>query len=145
MARQVRSRSIRWFAALAAIALAPAWAAAQESVTITGRVMGDDGAPLRQASVTLFSLNMIVYVNDDGIYRLVVPAARAQGQQVSLSARMIGKRTQAFPVTLTPGTTIERNFSLVSDPLRLEEVVVTGAGTQSIAERLGTARASVDP
>ena len=144
MARQVSSRVIRWFAVLAAIVLLPQWAAAQEPVTITGRVTAEDGTPLRQASVTLPSLNMIVYVNEAGNYRIVVPAARAQGQQVSLSARMIGRRTQSSPVTLTSGATIERNFQLGSDPLRLEEVVVTGAGTQSIAERLGTARATVD-
>jgi len=47
-------------------------------------------------------------------------------------------------VTLTPGTSVERSFQLATDPLRLEEVVVTGAGTQSLAERLGTARSSVD-
>ncbi len=143
MAREATSRLIRWFTLVAAFMLVPAIAGAQESVVIMGRVTGDGGEPLRQASVTIPSLNILVYVNDAGNYRLVVPAARAQGQQVSLSARMIGKRTQSSSITLSPGAAIERNFSLASDPLKLEEVVVTGAGTQSLAERLGTARASV--
>jgi TonB-linked SusC/RagA family outer membrane protein len=128
---------------VAALVLVPALAGAQESVTITGRVTSESGEPLRQASVTIPSLNIIVYVNDDGNYRLVVPAGRVQGQQVAMSARMIGRRTQSSSVTLVPGATIERSFSLGADPLKLEEVVVTGAGMQSIAERLGTARASV--
>lgn len=143
MARQVRNWAIRWFSVLAGLLLVPAWAAAQESVTITGRVTAEDGAALNQASVTIPSLNIVVYVNQSGNYRLVIPAARVQGQQVTVSARMIGRRTQSTSVTLAPGAAIERNFQLGSDPLRLEEVVVTGAGTQSIGERLGTARATV--
>ena len=90
------------------------------------------------------SLNLVAYTSADGRYRLVVPGARAQGQQVALTARMIGHRQLAFQVTLTPGATIEQNFQLVGDPLRLDEIVVTGAGTEQLAERLGTARSSVD-
>ncbi|HEX9310264.1 MAG TPA: SusC/RagA family TonB-linked outer membrane protein [Gemmatimonadaceae bacterium] len=142
MARHVSRRVIQWLAVLALL-LVPAWASAQESVIISGRVTAEDGTPLRQANVTLPSLNILVYVNDNGNYRVVIPAARAQGQQVALSARMIGRRTQSTVITLTPGAAIERNFQLGTDPLRLEEVVVTGAGTQSIGERLGTARATV--
>ena len=144
MAKNVSSRVLRWLAVLAAIALVPAWAAAQEPVTVTGRVIAEDGTPLRQASVSIPSLNVGVYADDNGVYRLVVPAARVTGQQVNVRARMIGRRTSSSVVTLTPGTTVQRDFQLGTDPLHLEEVVVTGAGTQSIAERLGTARASVD-
>ncbi|HWL39998.1 MAG TPA: SusC/RagA family TonB-linked outer membrane protein [Gemmatimonadaceae bacterium] len=122
----------------------PGLAWAQEAVTITGRVTGEGGGALSSANVTVPSLNILVYVNPDGTYRIVVPAARAQGQTVSLMARMIGHRSQGASVTLTPGTTVERSFQLPTDPLRLEEVVVTGAGTQSLAERLGTARSNVD-
>jgi TonB-linked SusC/RagA family outer membrane protein len=143
MARQVRHQVIRWVTVLAALFLVPGWAAAQESVTITGRVTQENGDPLPQASVTIPSLNIVVYVNDRGNYRLVVPGARAQGQQVSVNARTIGHRTQSSSITLAPGAAIERNFSLATDPLHLEEVVVTGAGTQTITERMGTARATV--
>ena len=143
MVREASSRLIRLLTVIATLLLLPAWAGAQESVTITGRVTAENGEPLRQASVTIPSLNIIVYVNDDGNYRLVIPAARAQGQQVTLSARMIGRRTQSGAVTLAAGAAIERNFQLAADPLKLEEVVVTGAGTQTLAERMGTARASV--
>ena len=144
MARQVRSQILSWITVFVALFLSlPTWAAAQESVTITGRVTQENGDPLPQANVTIPSLNILVYVNDNGNYRLLVPASRALGQQVSVNARTIGHRTQSAVVTLTSGAAIEQNFRLASDPLHLEEVVVTGAGLQSIAERLGTARATV--
>lgn len=144
MARQVSLRVVHWLIVLTAIALVSTRAFAQESVTITGRVTSaEEGRPLAQASVTVPSLNIVAYVNDAGNYRLVIPAARAQGQSVTILARMIGKRTQSAVVTLSSGATLQRNFQLATDPLRLEEVVVTGAGTQTLAERLGTARATV--
>ena len=86
MARRVSSRIIKWFAVLAALALVPAMASAQESVVITGRVTGESGegwACQRHDPHTEHS----VYANADGAYRLVVPAARAQGQTVTVTAR----------------------------------------------------------
>ena len=129
---------------MAALLALPAWALAQEPVTISGRVMSDQGEALRFANIAIAELNMVTFANPDGTYRLVVPGARAQGQQATIRARMIGYRSQGFPVTLTAGATIQRDFVLSTDPLRLEEVVVTGAGTESLAERLGTARSTVD-
>ncbi len=134
----------QWFGGMAVLALLPVVAVAQEPVTITGRVTGDLGAPLVDANVVVTALNLVAYTGPDGRYRLVVPGARAQGQQVALSARMIGHRVQSFQVTLTAGAAVEQNFQLVADPLRMDEIVVTGAGTEQLAERLGTARASVD-
>jgi TonB-linked SusC/RagA family outer membrane protein len=137
----------RWIAAAAALLAAPlsTVAHAQESpVTITGRVTGEGGLPLRSANVSIAELNLTVLVGPEGNYRLVVPGARAQGQEVALRARMLGYQARSFAVRLTPGASIQQDFQLTSDPLRLEEVVVTGAGTETLAERLGTARASVD-
>jgi TonB-linked SusC/RagA family outer membrane protein len=127
-----------------ALVLVPAWAAAQEPATITGRVTNNAGEPLSSANVTIFQLNLLAYTSPDGSYRLVVPGARVQGQEVTLSARLIGYRAQSTTVRLTPGGDLVQNFQLAPDPLRLGEVVVTGAGTETIVERLGTARASVD-
>ena len=113
-------------------------------MTITGRVTGGSGEPLRSANVGIPELNLIVYVGADGSYRLVVPGARASGQQVAVTARMIGHQSRVANVRLTPGGNFVQNFQLPADPLRLEEVVVTGAGTETLAERLGTQRAAVD-
>ena len=126
------------------LALLPGWAASQEQVTIAGRVTGAQGEPLRDANVGIFDLGIGVWTGPDGSYRLVVPAGRVQGQTVKLGTRLIGYRAQSFNVTLAPGATLQQNFQLAADPLRLEEIVVTGAGTEQLREKLGTAAATVD-
>jgi TonB-linked SusC/RagA family outer membrane protein len=134
----------RWIGATAALVLIPAMLHAQDrSVTITGHVVGDNGEPLRAANVAISELGLAAYVDADGNYRLVVPGARAAGQEVTLAARMIGKQSRTARVRLEAGASLTQNFTLPADPLRLEEVVVTGAGTEQLAERIGTARASV--
>jgi outer membrane cobalamin receptor len=42
------------------------------------------------------------------------------------------------------GPLTRQDFSLVGNPLRLGEIVVTGAGTVSEVEKLGTGRSAVD-
>jgi TonB-linked SusC/RagA family outer membrane protein len=135
----------RWIVAMTAVALLPGWAAAQDPVTITGKVTGPAGEPLRDVNVTVFELGIGAWTGADGAYRLVVPGARAAGQQVRLTARLIGFRVGSFPMALTSGAAVEHNFQLASDPLRLDEVVVTGAGIEQQREKLGTANTSVDP
>jgi Outer membrane cobalamin receptor protein len=137
------SRVLRWAAGVGALAILPAVAAAQEPVTITGKITNEAGEALRVGSVTIPSLNMVIYAGPDGTYRMVVPPSRAISQTVAITARQIGYRAGSAMVKLTPGSTLVQNFRLGADPLRLEEVVVTGAGTESLAERIGTARASV--
>ncbi|HEY7684974.1 MAG TPA: SusC/RagA family TonB-linked outer membrane protein [Gemmatimonadales bacterium] len=134
----------RWIALTSVLVVLPTWLVGQGPVTITGRVTGPVGEPLRDANVVIFDVGLSAFTTPDGVYRLVVPGARAQGQQVRLTARLIAYRVQSFMVTLTPDATIEQNFQLAFDPLRLDEIVVTGAGTEQLAERLGTARSNLD-
>ena len=136
-------RAVRCALVAVAVFLLPAAARAQQPVTITGRVTNEAGEPLRVANVGIGSLNLVVYANAEGNYRLVVPAGRAASQSVPLTARQIGYRAASATVQLVPGATLVQNFRLAPDPLRLDEVVVTGAGTESLAERIGTARASL--
>lgn len=138
---RVVARSV---ALVCALVLLPALATAQDgSVTITGTVTSEDRQPLQAANVGISELSIIVPVQPNGTYRLVVPGGRVNGQQVNLTARMIGYQAVTIPVRLNRNESIVRDFRLKQDPLRLTEVVVTGAGTQQLAERLGTARASV--
>lgn len=137
------SRVFRFTAIVGALAILPAVAAAQEPVTITGKITSESGEALKVGSVTIPALNMVVYAGQDGTYRMVVPPARALSQTVAVMARQIGYRAGSAMIKLTPGATVVQNFRLASDPLRLDEVVVTGAGTETLAERIGTARASV--
>ncbi|HWJ23933.1 MAG TPA: SusC/RagA family TonB-linked outer membrane protein [Gemmatimonadaceae bacterium] len=118
--------------------------AAQAQVTIAGRVTAEGGVPIPAASVFLEGMQIGAQTNDDGRYTFVVAAARATGQTATLSVRVIGYRPASQPVTLTSGTPITRDFTLATNPLRLGEVVVTGAGTTSTRERLGSVINSVD-
>jgi len=137
-------RPFGWVLFAAALALFPARLVAQEPVTITGKVTGATGEGLRDVNITIFELGIGVWTSADGTYRLNVPGARASGQQVRVTARLIGFRAQSNTITLAPGATLEQNFQLAADPLRLEEIVVTGAGTETRRERLGTSTPRVD-
>ncbi|HEV2148741.1 MAG TPA: SusC/RagA family TonB-linked outer membrane protein [Longimicrobiaceae bacterium] len=138
-------RTIRWlWMACLALTLAPASLLGQEPVTISGRVTREGGAGVATASVRIPALSVGVVTGEDGTYRLVVPGARVRaGQQVQLVASQVGLAQQSRTITLTPGASLTQNFQLAADPLQLEAIVVTGAGTETRAERLGTTRASV--
>ena len=134
--------SNRRLALLAVGLLMPGALAAQ--ATITGRVTTDGGAPVVAASVFLEGLQIGAQTSEEGRYSILVPAARATGQTSTLSVRSIGYRPVSQPVTLTSGAIVTRDFVLAVNPLRLGEVVVTGAGTSSTRERLGNVINSVD-
>ena len=139
MRRLVRSV----LAIVCALIAVPTLAAAQEGATISGRVTAETGAPLNSASVFLDGMNIGTVTKEDGRYQFVVPAARVQGQQVTLTARLIGYRAKSVTVTLAAGA-IAQDFVLAPNPLRLGEVVVTGSGTTNSRERLGAVINSVD-
>jgi TonB-linked SusC/RagA family outer membrane protein len=99
---------------------------------------------MQGAAVALVGLGLGAMTTEDGKYSFTVPAARASGQTATLEARRLGFRPSQAQVTLTPGTTITHDFTLTANPLQLGEVVVTGAGTATQAERIGTVRTPVD-
>ena len=141
MTCSIRSRAV---VLLAACAFATTAASAQEAASVTGRVTNDAGAPLAGASVLLDGMQLGTQTNESGRYSIVVPGGRARGQTATLAVRLIGYRPTSASVTLTPGAAITRDFTLATNPLRLGEVVVTGAGTTTTAEKLGSARNNVD-
>ncbi len=123
-------------------AATPNWAAAQEPVTLSGRVMAM-GAPIGYAEVIIPSLGLGANTRDDGRYAIVIPSARAQaGQTIAVVARRLGYKPTTVQVTLKLGV-MEQDFNLAPNPLQLGEVVVTGAGTTSMTEKLGNVRQSV--
>ncbi|MEJ7811934.1 MAG: SusC/RagA family TonB-linked outer membrane protein [Gemmatimonadaceae bacterium] len=136
------SNHCRRFLSAAAVLLSPAIAAAQQPAVVTGRVTNEAGTPLQSASVFVEGLGLGTLTREDGQYSFVVPAARLQGQQATLTARVIGYRAQSRQITLSAGE-ISQNFTLAANPLNLGEVVVTGAGTQTEAEKLGNVRNNV--
>jgi TonB-linked SusC/RagA family outer membrane protein len=133
---------VRWFVG-AVIAIAfPLNLAAQDPATVTGVVTAAGGAPLTAVSVAIPSLGVGGVTRDDGRYSFVVPAARVTGQPVEMTARLIGYRPLTVSITLRSGT-VTQDFTLEPNPMRLGEVVVTGAGTTTEVEKLGNVRNSV--
>src|SRR5665647_644092 len=92
----------------------------------------------------LDGMSLGTITRDDGRYTLTVPAARVNGQTASLVARLIGYKSASVPITLSAGAPITHDFVLVSNPLKLGEIVITGAGTSASAEKLGNVRNHVD-
>jgi len=112
------------FAVLSSLVLlAPlsVWAQA----TITGRVVSEQGRVLANTNILIPELNISVGTNSEGRYTIVVPAARANGQSVTLRARHIGFVPDSKPIALTVGAQTA-DFSLREDINRLAEVVITG-------------------
>src|SRR5258705_10920491 len=127
-------RKSRFFAGGFLVALLPTVMAAQ--TTISGRVTSEGGIPIPNATVFLEGMSLGTQADQTGRYSFTVPAARATGQTVPLVARLIGYTSRSAPVTLNAGQ-VSLDFVLPVNPLHLEEVVVTGAGTTSIRARLG--------
>src|SRR5882762_4108863 len=127
---------------LSAFVARPALRAAQQPVTITGRVTSDAGLPLGQVEVAIPAMGLGSLSKDDGRYTIVVPGARVSGQTVTLVSRRLGYKSQSAQVTLSAGG-VTHDFVLAANPLQLGEVVVTGAGTTSEAGKLGNVRNNV--
>ena len=132
---------IRLFTVLLAAVIAAPDALAQ-GATVTGKVTAEGGAPVPFASVVLTGMGLGSSTREDGVYSISVPAARATGQTVVLAVRAIGYQSKQQNITLSPGT-ITANVTMTVNPLRLGEVVVTGAGTASSVERLGSVVSTV--
>ena len=134
----------RRFSLTAALALLPAMVAAQQPATVSGTVTSEAGTPLQAANVFLEGMGLGGVTNAQGRYTFTVPATRATGGAATLTARLLGYKPESAPITLAPGGQITHDFRLVVNPLRLDEVVVTGAGTTSTRERVGAVINSVD-
>ncbi|HWC74450.1 MAG TPA: TonB-dependent receptor plug domain-containing protein, partial [Gemmatimonadales bacterium] len=109
--------------------------AAQDAV-IRGRVTARTGEPLGGANVIVANTNLGAVTGANGTYTLTVGASAVHGQQVLLTARYIGHKPQSVTITLSPGEQAQ-DFSLEADPLRLEEVVVTGVADATDKRKLG--------
>jgi TonB-linked SusC/RagA family outer membrane protein len=131
-------RRLRYLLLSSAVAvLLPIGAAAQNPANLTGLVLDEAGQPLGSASVFIDAMNLGSLTNDDGRFLLIVPASRfTAGQQAQVTAQLIGRTSQTRTVTLQAGT-VNIDFQLASDPLNLEEIVVTGSGLAIQRQRLG--------
>src|SRR5437879_4147443 len=115
---------------------------AQQAAVIKGRVTAQTGEPLGGANVIVANTNLGAVTAQNGTYTITIGQEAARGQQVVLTARYIGHKPVARTVTLSQGEQ-EQNFELAADPLRLEEVVVTGVGEATSLKKLPFAVARV--
>ena len=129
--------------ALSALALLPSRALAQQPATLTGKVTAESGQPLASAGVIIEQLSAGAVTRPDGSYTIIVPGARVPSGPVTVTARLVGYKARSAQVDLSTGSAAQ-DFVLPDNPLQLGELVVTGAGTVSEVEKLGTGRSSVD-
>jgi TonB-linked SusC/RagA family outer membrane protein len=123
------SRTKAVFAALLAALLVPIGASAQNAV-ITGVVRSETQASIGGALVAIEALELTAVTNDNGSYRMVVPADRVRGQQVTITVSTIGFGAGSAEITINAGA-IQQNFELAEEAIALDEVIVTGtAGRQ---------------
>ncbi|MEO7822739.1 MAG: SusC/RagA family TonB-linked outer membrane protein [Gemmatimonadaceae bacterium] len=127
------------FLALAGVVLGfvPAVAAAQ-GTTISGQVTGTGGAPVTGVSVSIPTLRVGGFTDDQGQYTFSVPST-ATGTTVTLIARRLGFQPSSAQVTLA-GAPVVQNFSLSASATQLQGVVVTALGMTREKSTLGTAQ-----
>ena len=119
--------------------LAVAPVAGQEPGSLTGQVTdAAAGTPLGEVQVYLVGAGLGTLTRHDGRYLLVnVPAG-----DYEMRAERIGMSTVSAQVTVTAGATVVQDFTLSSEALGLDEIIVTGtAGGQrrrAVANVVGT-------
>ncbi len=124
-----------WLAFLALAAFAET--AAAQGRTITGTVVDSaNGEPLDGAAVSVVGTRLQVYAQANGNF--IIP--NAPEGDVSLLVRYIGYRRRTVTVPTSENTV---SISLVSDPLRVEEIVVTGQSTGLEKQNLPNAVSTV--
>lgn len=114
---------------LSPIAAAHAQAVIRGTVTTQGT-----GQPI-PATVAIQTMGLSSVATDQGRYSITIPAGRATGQQVVITARFIGYTPINKTITLS-NTTQTVDFELKSDPFRLNEVVVTGTADGQSVKKL---------
>ncbi len=124
----------RWFFrstlifGLVLLGLVPAALRAQEAPTVSGQVKASvGGAPLVGAIVSVPSLHLNATTDNEGKYRLVLPAGTTGA--VTLTARRIGFQTGVVQVTVS-GAAVAQDITLQEGAIELQQVVVTALGIE---------------
>ncbi len=118
----------------------PAMAAAQQAVTLSGRVTSaETGAPLAGAAIAIPELRIGGQTDADGRYTFTAPANSANGRTVNVTARRLGYLVKSVQVSLT-GNGIITDFRLSPVAAELAGVVITGLGVERQKSTLGTAQ-----
>jgi TonB-linked SusC/RagA family outer membrane protein len=109
--------------------------------TLTGRVTNaSGGTPIVGASVSVGATRLGATTDESGQYRVAnIPAGTH-----AVTVRRIGHVPKTLNVTITDGGTATLDFALEASATTLDQVVITGAGTSTVRERLAVSVGSVD-
>jgi hypothetical protein len=126
--------------AIALFAFAALPLSAQQLGRITGTVVdGQSGAPLSEVQVYLVSAQLGALTRANGRYLILnVPAGTYE-----VRAQRIGMGTKTMSVTVAAGGTAEADFSLQTEALGLDEIVVTGAAGAARRREIGNTIAQI--
>ena len=130
-------------ATLAWLTVASAPLSAQNAAVIRGRVVSERGDPLGGATVIIANTNFGGTTAPNGTFSITVSASAARGQTVTLTARFLGFKPASRQIQVNLGTQ-EQNFTLEPDPLRLDELVVTGVSEATSTKKLAFAVGKVN-
>src|SRR5262245_53834276 len=114
------SRHLRALLLATATVLFPAIANAQSPSVISGVVKSETQSPVRGAFVQILTLQLSAVTNDNGFYRLTIPAGRATGQ-VTITVSSIGYKSTERQVALRAGA-IAQDFVMAEQAVSLDEV-----------------------
>jgi hypothetical protein len=116
---------------------------ADDSIVVSGVVADDQGKPVASAQVFVDGRQIGTLTQQDGSYRLSLPA-RDSAAPIDLTVERIGYRRETQELSGRPGEPVVADFRLQEEALQLQEVVVTG--TQPAAQRraLGNAVGQVN-
>jgi TonB-linked SusC/RagA family outer membrane protein len=135
MMRTPRSGPILLGSLSAFLVLAASPLSAQQGAVISGRVTTQTGDPLGGANVVVANSNFGAVTGPNGAYSIAIGQEAVRGQTLILTVRFIGYKPGSRSITLSAGSQ-EQNFQLQADPLRLEEVVVTGVAEATSLKKL---------
>src|SRR5262245_10650762 len=124
------------------LGLIPAAAHAQQGTTISGRVLSEAQRPLQSPSVSIPTLGVGAFTDEEGRYSFTVPQSRSAGQTVQLSARRIGFTAKSVTITMSGGS-ITQDFTLTATAAQLTGVVVTALSQQREKATIGTSQQAV--
>lgn len=110
-------------------------AAAQETGTIRGSVLGTDGSPVGGAQVSIPEREVGTLAGTNGVYELdrVPPGTH------TVMVQSMGYRSETQEVQVAAGEVVELNFTLAQSAIDIEGVVVTALGISRDERGLGYA------
>ena len=119
----------------------PTAALAQDTGTLTGRVVDQGGKPLPGTQVVVVGTQRGSVSDSEGRYRISgVPTG-----QIQIRAKFVGYKAQTTSASVSAGETVTVDFQLAPDLLQMEEAVVTGSFTERSKMESSVAITTLNP